>query len=136
MSLLKEYLEYEKENNSEFNNFSIFNEEFFSIVGYRKKVLDLYDFRYSTTFFDMDNTISIIIGYSDIKFMNRGMLLESINTFNASDATSCMYISKEGELCINQLLYEKSDIKEVIAYTYHLEEKLFKKVFELRKELF
>lgn len=131
MELLRKYLEFEEKNNPEFDNFAIINEKGFSIVGYRKEILDKYIFRNCVTFYDDERTISASVGYIPDFEIDRNFLLEELNKCNCSMPSLSFFISEQGEIIVRQFLFELENEKELIAHIFSLEEKLLTELYIL-----
>ena len=133
MELLRKYLEFEEKNNPEFDNFAIINEKGFSIIGYKKEMLDKYIFRDCVTFYDDERTISVSVGYVPDFEIDRNFLLEELNKCNCSMPSLSFFISEQGEIIVRQFFFEVENEKELIAHIVMLEEKLFKEIWKLEK---
>ena len=131
MELLRKYLEFEEKNNPEFDNFAIINEKGFSIVGYRKEILNKYIFRNCVTFYDDERTISASVGYIPDFEIDRNFLLEELNKCNCSMPSLSFFISEQGEIIVRQFLFELENEKELIAHIFSLEEKLLTELYIL-----
>ncbi len=131
MELIIKYLEFEEKNNPEFDNFAIINEEGFSIIGYRKKILDKYIFRNCVTFYDDESTISVSVGYIPDFEIDRNFLLEELNKCNCSMPSLSFFISEHGEIIVRQFLSNLENEKELIAHIFSLEEKLLTELYIL-----